>query len=238
LIQTEKSGNVVVGSHNKTFKDNCFVHTAPLMLIYQQLKWWDTTNDLGFVGTYSTEGPARKIEDGFPFDKYERSPLSLHSFVETIYFSWAPLENVASAVIFRGRHNGVTRGIMLHYINGGSRALGHCRIGVDLAEEVMLPTGICIKTASRWNPFLRMSNDDEDCEVDRPGHRRTIHSVRVDFQTESEHQHPSDQYWCCEPMANILKFWCMVGNTFCMVRDGTEADPIPGASPVDLHMRE
>lgn len=223
LIQTEKSGEIVVGTFNMAFKDNCFVQTAPLMLVYQQLKWWDSTKGLGFVGTYSAGEPARKIEEEkFPVNRYERCPLSLHSYVKTIFFSWAPLENVASAVIFRGRHNGVTRGIVLNYLDGGSRALGNVRVGVDLTEEVVLPTGICYKIAHRWNPFLIVNNNDEDGESEKTWQRRTIHSVRVEFRTEPEHKHPLGQYWSCKPMANILKFWSLVGNSFCIVRDGTE----------------
>lgn len=233
LIQTEKSGDIVVGSHNKAFKDNCFVHTAPLMLVYQQPKWWDSAKGLSFVGTYSAGEPARKIgKRDFPVNRYEYSPISLHSSVETIYFSWAPLENVASAVIFRGRQDGVTRGVVLRYLNGGSRALGHVRVGVDLTEEVVLPIGICYKVAYRYNPLLIADNHDEDGEPAKPMYRRTIHSVRVEFRTELEHQHPSRELWSCEPMANILKFWSTVANTFCLVRDGTETSGMLGASTV------
>lgn len=60
LIQTEKSGDIVVGSHNKAFKHNCFVHITPLMLVYQQPKRWDSTKGLGFVGTHSAGEPAKK----------------------------------------------------------------------------------------------------------------------------------------------------------------------------------
>lgn len=241
LIQTEKSGDIIVGPHNESFKDDCFVHTAPLTFIYQQLKRWDTTNELGFVGTYSAGEPARKLEGEFPVDRYERSPLSFHSFVETIYFSWAPLEDVVSAVIFRRRHKGVTRGIVLRYLNGGSRAVGQCRVGVDSAQEVFLPTTICIKTASRWDGrVIDNPDDDEDGEdgeeAESPWQRRTIHSARVEFQSEPEHQHPAGEHWCCKPMVGILKFWCMIENTFCAVRDGIDASPIAGAPPIDLHM--
>ncbi|KAK1252488.1 hypothetical protein MKX08_003675 [Trichoderma sp. CBMAI-0020] len=239
LIQTKKSGAIVVGSHNKAFQDDCFVQAAPQLLVYQQPQWWDSTKELGFLGTYSAGEPARKIDrKQFPVNRYERSPISLHSFVETIYFSWAPLENVASAVIFRGRLNGVTRGVVLNYLNGGSRALGHVRVGVDLTEEIVQPIGFCYKVAHRWNPFLIANNDDEDGEPKRPRNRRSIHSVRVEFRTQLEHQHPQGEWWCCEPMANILKFWCMAGNTFCIVRDGTETTGIPGASAIDLGMED
>ncbi|PTB45128.1 hypothetical protein M441DRAFT_23399 [Trichoderma asperellum CBS 433.97] len=237
FIQTEKSGDIIVGPHNESFKDNCFVHTAPLTFIYQQLKQWDTTNELGFVGTYSAGEPARKMEEDFPVDRYERSPLSLHSFVETIYFSWAPLEGVASAVVYKRRHKGVTRGIILHYLNGGSRALGQCRVGVDVAQEVFLPIMICIKIASRWDGRFIDDTDSEDGEEsESPWQRRTVHSARVEFQSEPEHEHPAGEQWCCKPMADILKFWCMIENTFCTVRDGTEVGPIPGAATADLHM--
>lgn len=121
---------------------------------------------------------------------------------------------------------------MLRYLNGGSRALGHVRVGIDLTEEVVLPVGICYKIAHRWNPLLIADNHDEDGEPAKPGNRRTIHSVRVEFRTELEHQHPCGEYWSCEPMANILKFWSIVGDSFCFVRDGAETGGIPGASAV------
>ncbi|EHK42869.1 hypothetical protein TRIATDRAFT_86269 [Trichoderma atroviride IMI 206040] len=237
LIQTEKSGPIIVGSHNKALKDGCFVQAAPQMLVYQQPQWWGPARELGFLGTYSAGDPAKKMDKrDFPDNRYESSPISMHSFVETIYFSWAPLENVASAVIYRGRLNGVTRGVVLHYHHGGSRALGHVRVGVDLTEEIVQPIGICYKIANRWNPLLVANNDDEDGDPEKPQYRRSIYSVRVEFQTELEHQHPHGEWWCCEAMENNLKFWSMVANTFCIVRD--ETDNIPSATSIDLSMYE
>lgn len=227
LIQTEISGDIVVGAYNQAFKDNCFVQTAPLMLVYQQLKWWDSTKGLGFVGTYSAAEQAKKIEKGnFPVERYERCPLRSHSSVHAILFSWAPLENVASAVIFRARHNGVTKGVVLNYLNGGSRALGHVRVGVDLAEEVVLPIGVCFKISYSWDPFILDDDFDDDESESDWSQRTTIHSVRVEFQTNDTHDHPPGERWNCKPMANMFKFWCLAGNSFCIVRDGTETNPI------------
>lgn len=239
LIQTEKCGAIVVGSHNKVFKDKCFVQAAPQLLVYQQPQSWGSAKELGFVGTYSAGEPAKKMDKlDFPASRYISSPMSMHNYVETIYFSWAPLENVASAVIFRGRLNGVTRGVVLHYHNGGSRALGNVRVGVDLTEEVVQPVRFCFKIANRWNPTLLANNDDEDYDGEprNPQFRRTIYSVRVEFQTKLEHQHPEGEWWCCRPMEHNLKFWSAVANTFCLVWD--ESTIIMNSFPIDLSMYE
>lgn len=233
LIRTEKSGDIVVGPHSDIFRDKCLVRTAPLMFIYQQFKWNDTL-DSAFVSTYSAGNPARNIGEDFPMDRYERCPLSLDSFAGTVCFSWAPLENVTSAVIFRGRPDGVTRGVVLNYLNGGSRALGQCRVGLDLAEEIVLPVGICIKAACGWLPILMEHTNDGECDFHKTWGRKTIYSVRVEFQTGPKHKHPRHQEWSCRPMANMLKFWCSVGNAFCIVRNGTETGNIR-APPPALH---
>lgn len=239
LIQTEKSGDIVVGPHNKSFKDNCFVHTAPLTFIYQQPKRWETTNDLGFLGTYSAGEPARKMEEDFPVDRHEHSPLLSHSFIETIYFSWAPLEDVVSAVIFRRRSKGVTRGIVLRYLNGGSRALGDCRVGEHVTQELFLPVKVCIKLSTRWDVRFPPSDDEDEEEFRRsPWPRPPIHNARVEFQSDLKHYHPPKKDWRCMPMAGMLKFWCTMANEFCAVRDGTEDSPIPFACSAYFRPRE
>lgn len=59
------------------------------------------------------------------------------------YFSWAPLSNVSSTLAFYDANTGFCRGILFHYQNGGCRAVGQCRLGVDPAEAVVRPVQFC-----------------------------------------------------------------------------------------------
>ncbi|KAK4139248.1 uncharacterized protein C8A04DRAFT_40868 [Dichotomopilus funicola] len=97
-------------------------------------------------------------------------------------FSWAPLHGVKSAVVFYhdypvnvnpvglanqadpantdhvhhndGSQGRPCRGILLHYHNGGARALGQCRVQVDESKEVLNPTRVAFRVSRFGAPQL------------------------------------------------------------------------------------
>ena len=63
------------------------------------------------------------------------------------YFSQAPLADIHSAYVFRENH-GFCRGILFRYRNGGSRAVGECRLHVDVGEPVAKPLRLCFQACT------------------------------------------------------------------------------------------
>ncbi|CAI4215870.1 unnamed protein product, partial [Parascedosporium putredinis] len=64
---------------------------------------------------------------------------------DAAYASCAPLRDVLSALVFSDQSAGFCRGILFHYRNGGSRAVGQCRLHVDPVESVVLPVQLCFR---------------------------------------------------------------------------------------------
>jgi hypothetical protein len=206
LVQSEKAGDVIIGPHGSYPTQHCQGSGGPLTFIYGEPKRGGATPRVQLVGTYcrastsSTEG----LPDNFPLDKFEPSPVSDGAILEEVYFSWAPLEGVASTVVFRDQDTGYCKGILFRYLNGGSRAIGECRLQVDPVEIFDEPSLLCVQIKghrARWN------------------RAQTLYNVRVAFQQSSEHEHEHqrkalvlseanhDEEWKCFPMRGDAKFW-------------------------------
>lgn len=54
--------------------------------------------------------------------------------------SYASLEGVVNAHVFKDKEQGVCRGILLEYEDGTQRALGQCRLGLDTVQCYKHPT--------------------------------------------------------------------------------------------------
>ncbi|OTA07815.1 hypothetical protein A9Z42_0087290 [Trichoderma parareesei] len=206
LVQSEKAGDVVIGPHGSYPTQHCLGSGGPLTFIYGEPKRGGATPRVQLIGTYcgastsSTEG----LPDNFPLDKFEPSPVSDGAILEEVYFSWAPLEGVASTVVFRDQDTGCCKGILFRYLNGGSRAIGECRLQVDPVEIFDKPSLLCVQIEghrARWN------------------RAQMLYKARVAFQQSSEHKHehkskalvPSEarhgEEWKCFPMRGDAKFW-------------------------------
>ncbi|PNP49473.1 hypothetical protein THARTR1_09795 [Trichoderma harzianum] len=215
LFRLEKSGDVAIGARlGSSSEDQCLARGAPLTLICGEPNRADEGTQVDFVGTYcGTESQSSRqsskelrLPDDFPLDKYESSPVTEGTRSQTEFFSWAPLDRVASALVFRDQATGCCRGILFHYLNGGSRAVGECRLDVDPAQRVAGPGLVCVQTESRpstWHPSLSQ------------------YRTRVTFQHGSQHDHHEhgheqpvdgewsvDKEWKCYPMAGFIKLWC------------------------------
>lgn len=216
LVQSEKAGGVIIGPHGSYPTQDCQGSGAPLTFIYGEPRRGGARPRVGLVGTYcaastsSTEG----LPDNFPLDKFEPNPVSEGAVLEAVYFSWAPLEGVASTVVFRDEDTGYCKGILFHYLNGGSRAIGECRLQVDPAEEYDEPGLLCVKIEgrrARWN------------------RGEMLYGARVAFQQTSDqkHEHESKvlvldetsrgEKWQCFPMMGDAKFWCTADSSWLSV---------------------
>lgn len=109
----------------------------------------------------------------------------------TTYFSSAPLADILCAYVFEDDENRLCRGILLEYISGGLRAVGQCRIGVDLRLQYVRPSSICLRTVS-------VNNDMG----------RTFDGIQVAFGGYSASCHPPELWNCrCLSDTSTLQFW-------------------------------
>lgn len=132
-------------------------------------------------------GASSARKSGFP------QPFSLQDFRPEpagAYFSWAPLRGVLSTCTFYERDTGLCRGIVIYYENGGSRAIGQCRLHVDSSISVVRPTRICFQITT-YLTRLR---------------KRERRGVRVEFGGDDDdpHRH-SGEGWKCLPLLGVLK---------------------------------
>lgn len=118
------------------------------------------------------------------FDGHYGLQLSMH-------FSSAPLADVTAAEVFRRGPGPYSRGILLTYGNGGQRALGECRLGVDSSRRYEWPRLLCTTMESKRS------------EV--PPNRR-LWTAMVQFKDAQAHEHDGDG-WKCYDMSGTLNFW-------------------------------
>ncbi|KAL7947835.1 hypothetical protein V8C42DRAFT_363409 [Trichoderma barbatum] len=217
LFQSEKAGDVIIGARGSSFRDDCLGRGSPLTFIYGEPNRGDMAPRVELVGAYFGTEPWATgdllLPENFPIDKYEPSPITEGAFLQAVYFSWAPLDGVESTLIFRDENTGCCQGILFNYLNGGSRAIGECRLHFDPAQRVAAPTLLCVQTESRptnWNRNLLLYRT-----------RTTFHHSRQhDHHHHHEHKHEQrvgdgwsiDSEWKCYPMAGYdFEFEMMKG---------------------------
>ncbi|PTB60475.1 hypothetical protein M431DRAFT_12403 [Trichoderma harzianum CBS 226.95] len=186
LFQLKKSGDVIIGPHgNSFFKDSCLGAGTSLGFIYGEPNRADfMPQQVELIGAYcrpeSQPTPEWWSPHVFPLDRYEApldrfgaNFLSQDSFLQAEYFSWAPLDDVVSALVFRDQITGCCKGILFFYRNGGCRAIGECRLHVDPAQTVPEPSQLCYQMEShpaKYSPDL------------------SVYRARVTVQPSSQHE--------------------------------------------------
>lgn len=117
------------------------------------------------VCTIYRKDPSREDEETTPYET----------------MSCARLDNVVEVNVFYWQDSNKCAGILLKYSNGGQRALGQCRLGIDRVEEYTSPTYICFPSSlapSSRSPLTFTS--------DPAGYR--------------------EKGWKCSPMTGLLGF--------------------------------
>lgn len=151
-------------------------------MIYQDPPSGKTVN---WLGAHSPSMPS-EIPQQFPPSQSMQDPEG-----PVTYHSALPLQNVVAAEVFVDDAWQTCRGILIRYQNGGLRAVGQCRVGVDASKEYAHPLQICWRNTVH---FLK-NTTREVCTVD-------VH-FHADF--ESTHSGTSDQ-WSCHPLSGVLQF--------------------------------
>lgn len=140
------------------------------------------------LGVYSPGGAGTGTSEQFMLPRYEQECLG-----HINYFSSAPINSISCAYVFEDEETQLCRGILLEYDNGGSQAVGQCRIGVNPSRKYVLPSEISARTRV-W--------------MDRDGYE--IRGVQVDFTGYfgSSGRSPPDG-WECQALEEVdrLLFW-------------------------------
>ncbi|KAJ3525967.1 hypothetical protein NM208_g11412 [Fusarium decemcellulare] len=90
-----------------------------------------------------------KSDSDIPQEAY--MPINVRGDLTTgrdyMFWSWAPLDNVKSAEVFHD-DEGHFKGLLMAYNNGGQRAVGECRLGVDASKTWTKPSRLHV---AKWN---------------------------------------------------------------------------------------
>jgi hypothetical protein len=127
--------------------------------------------------------------------------------IDDAYFSWAPLGDVSSTLVFYDQHTGTCQGIVFHYKNGAARAVGQCRPHVDPAESVVKPVRLCFRATSSTR------------------RNQMIYKVQVKFKQDAsttctEKTEKDIEGWESQPMQGLVKFWFTHESTVLVVEKG------------------
>ncbi|KAH8907737.1 hypothetical protein BR93DRAFT_944718 [Coniochaeta sp. PMI_546] len=191
LVRTELIGDVIVGLQTTGHvKDRSLVASAPVTMVYgEPLEGRSIRFDA--LSSQSSKPGCPPL----PFRLEDPGPCPL----EYAYFSWAPLRDVASTLAFYDRDSGFCRGIVLHYENGGCRAVGQCRLQVDPAESVARPVRLYFQATSYTLPWTPM-----------------IYKVRVKFKQDVRDKciDKDVEGWESQPMQGMVRFWFTGASSF------------------------
>ncbi|KAL2021088.1 hypothetical protein VTK56DRAFT_7507 [Thermocarpiscus australiensis] len=197
LVRMERVGDIIIGPQCKGgVKNRCLAASAPVTIVYGEPK---EGRPVRFFGAYCRPPLAQALPTPFRLEKPGRSPIDC----DVYFFSWAPLGGVSSTLVFYDEDTGFCRGIIFHYRNGGSRAVGQCRLRVDPVERVVRPDRLCFRVDScsdRW---------------------RKIYTVQVKFKQDAPTNHTDTDIegWNCRPMEGLIKFWFTSESSFLVVEN-------------------
>lgn len=138
------------------------------------------TSPISVLGLYPQKW--RTIRSTLP------SPLQASLFRGTL-FSEAPLEKVEHALTFLDTKTRFCVGILLKYQNGAQRALGQCRVGIDMVHYCETPAYIL------YAPSTYSSSKVET----------KLRSVKVQF--ERVYTGVSQPRWTRSEMEGIIQMW-------------------------------
>ncbi|EGS22917.1 uncharacterized protein CTHT_0013950 [Thermochaetoides thermophila DSM 1495] len=144
LVRSRLVGDVVLGvERRRGAVDRWLANAGPISFFYAEPREGRPVPLLGaYIPPQRSAMPSPR-----PFPIPDRIQVYFRS---KPFYSWAPLINVSSAQVFHDPVTMTCRGILLHYHNGGARALGQCRVGVDPCTHTRRPRSVWWQTY--WLP--------------------------------------------------------------------------------------
>ena len=194
LVRTELMGDIIVGLQFEGYvKERFLAASAPLTMIYGEPL---ERRPIRFFGGYCKTPRDQPLPKPFRLEKPGLLPIRGDA-----YFSWAPLCGVSSTLVFYDQDTGFCRGILFHYHNGGSRAVGQCRLHVDPAEGVVRPVRFCFRAESPSIHWIQ-----------------TVRRVQVKFTQATQTNH-IEEGWESRPMEGLVKLWATGKFSFLVVEN-------------------
>ncbi|KAL6698071.1 hypothetical protein J3F84DRAFT_366414 [Trichoderma pleuroticola] len=108
-------------------------------------------------------------------------------------FSSASLDNVSNVCVFNDALTKLCKGIMIEYNNGLKRALGQCRLGLDLVQRYSRPLNLSYAITT-YKPL-------------REYYGELPKSVHVTFDPQDDLYHDNELKWEHHKMRGQLCFW-------------------------------
>ncbi|KAI0389747.1 hypothetical protein F5Y17DRAFT_469442 [Xylariaceae sp. FL0594] len=198
LIQLSLAGEVVLGRPgNRSEKPVLLGSGTPMTLIYGEPQELQSFSIFGAypapVGHHTLSSPAQEYEPD----------------MDGAYFSCAPLSDIRSVNTFYDGDTGLCRGIIFHYRNGGSRALGQCRLNVGPSKSITEPRVLCFQSTSYPISGGRWQRD----------------GVRVEFREDTARHEHSGSGWECVPLGNgVLTFSFTEDSSWISLRKGPQIE--------------
>ncbi|KAI6093781.1 hypothetical protein F4821DRAFT_5058 [Hypoxylon rubiginosum] len=199
--RTKKVGEIALGPQHFDTAPKNHAEEPPTIFVYS-----DTFggHPLPVVATYYKQRSQFPMRQPFP----RLCPIG-----EPAYFSQAPLDDVASIQAFYmklqelgefGEICEFCTGMIFKYRNGGCRAVGQCRIDIDLTKQIMEPDWISYK-----NDLLGLGFYEP---------KRYMPQVHFD------HNHPlygrgTVDAWTRRPLRGQLRFWFTDQSSFISIDD-------------------
>ncbi|KAI0537487.1 hypothetical protein GGR58DRAFT_513792 [Xylaria digitata] len=190
LIRMLLAGEITLGHlKNGAGKDVLLGSRTPITLIYGEPQELQPISIFGAYPSPNSDIPLFSVQDFEPD-------------IAEAYFSWAPLSHIQSVNTFCDRDTRLCKGIIIHYRNGGSRALGQCHLNVDQSTMVIQPCVLCLQSTSYSTSLGRLR-----------------HGVRVEVTLDAAYQH-SDSGWKCLPLGNgVLTFSFTEDSSYMSLRE-------------------
>ncbi|TQV97875.1 hypothetical protein IF1G_03618 [Cordyceps javanica] len=180
LLQMTISGEVVLGPYMHYGKDLWMEDDATTLM-----------HGISRMGAVYPLGTAPRNEEGEEEEVFYQNPMNLSPPFEHAYFSHAELDDEVSSVeVYHDRALRICRGVIVGYRNGGARALGQCRIGVDAVQVYDWPACFCFNKTKYLRQGTRVERD----------------SVRVECHGDGHHGHAEDGWTCCT-FPSRLEWW-------------------------------
>ncbi|KAI0104219.1 hypothetical protein GGR51DRAFT_561028 [Nemania sp. FL0031] len=181
LARMEKVGDVILGQYiSSPAEDLCLCWHPPITLIHREPQ---EGLAVPYFGAYCQPPTGGELPKHFQRYQPKSCPIG-----EEACLSTASLEDLRLVEVFYDENGRYCRGMLLYYQNGGCRAVGQCRVGLDSSKQFSQPSRICF----RMDP------------VDR-GFNTRRYDVQVDWRAAA-HTHEEEE-WKCEPLEGVLVFW-------------------------------
>ncbi|OAA70684.1 hypothetical protein ISF_02658 [Cordyceps fumosorosea ARSEF 2679] len=179
LLHMKISGEVVLGPYMHDGRD-LWMEDDPTTLIH----------GISRMGAVYPLGTAPRNEEGEEEEVFYQNPMNLSPPFEHAYFSYAELDEVVYVEVYHDKALRICRGVVVGYKNGGARALGQCRIGVDAVRVYERPLCFCYKTTKYLRHGTRVERD----------------SVEIECHSQAYHDHAEDGWTCCK-FPSRLEWW-------------------------------